>query len=133
MTRDGPRIRLAIVDDEPALLTSLGNYLGREFAVNTFADPREAVSYLSAENAADVVLCDIMMPHLSGKAVFEAVVAHSPGLADRFVFMSGGVTRDELRSFIASLPNVLLDKPFEMAELATVIRQAQSRAALAAG
>jgi CheY-like chemotaxis protein len=36
----------------------------------------------------DVILCDVMMPEVTGPELYERCFAHSPALARRFVFMS---------------------------------------------
>lgn len=50
-----------------------------------------AVAAISADPSFDLVLCDVMMPDLSGPRVFELIRASHPDLCARFVFITGGV------------------------------------------
>jgi signal transduction histidine kinase/DNA-binding response OmpR family regulator len=68
--------RLLIVDDEPALRTSLAELLQEEgFAVETAEDGLAALERLGA-GPPDVLLLDLMMPRLDGFAVLEWLRAH---------------------------------------------------------
>ncbi len=86
-------------------------------------DAPSALRYLRQAEHVDLVLCDLMMPHLTGMALHEAVQAFDPALAARFVFMSGGATQDELRTFLASVENERLDKPFDLHQLRALVHR----------
>lgn len=119
--------RVVIVDDEPSLVRAVGRMLQSETNVQSFTDPRVALDYLRSAVSVDVILCDLTMPHLSGRALYEAVVAARPELGERFVFMTGGVTRDDLRLFLASIEHERLDKPFDMSQLRALVRRLVAR------
>jgi CheY-like chemotaxis protein len=74
--------------------------------------------------AFDVVLCDVMMPLTSGIDVFHALKREQPGLEQRIVFMTGGAFTPAARTFLASVPNTKLDKPFTFEELLRAITEA---------
>ncbi|MEM9194424.1 MAG: response regulator [Myxococcota bacterium] len=118
-------LSLLVVDDEPALRRAYARLL-RPHRVTAFDAP-EALEWLAdEENAAsiDAVICDVMMPDLDGRAVYEAAKNVAPRLADRFVFCSGGVFRSDLKDFLRSLPGspVLLKPVNRDAILAAVAR-----------
>jgi PAS domain S-box-containing protein len=130
--RPTPRInRLAgqvvLIDDEAPLLGVLERFLQREVAVKAFGDSREALAYLRDATDVSLVLCDLMMPHLTGMKLFREIERHRPDLAPRFVFMSGGTTREEVRAFITSVDNERLDKPFELHTLRSLVRRILGR------
>jgi PAS domain S-box-containing protein len=104
--------RVLVVDDDDAVLRAITRVLRPEHEVTALADPREALRAIEAGAAFDVVFCDLMMPHLSGMELFRRVREARPALAERFVFISGGITRDEVRAFLAAVPNERLAKPF---------------------
>ncbi len=54
------------------------------------------------------------MVGMSGIAFHEAVAAIDPGLARRFVFMSGDVLNSELRAFAIARGISLMAKPFDI-------------------
>ena len=57
--------KIAIVDDERDLLSILQRYLSRDFQIETFENPLEALSAISNGDY-DLVLSDIMMPQIDG-------------------------------------------------------------------
>ncbi|MEA3314887.1 MAG: response regulator [Campylobacterota bacterium] len=57
--------KIAIVDDEQNILDILSTYLEDDFEVVTFSNPLVAIDSISQSNF-DLLLCDIMMPQISG-------------------------------------------------------------------
>jgi two-component system cell cycle sensor histidine kinase/response regulator CckA len=110
------RLRVLIVDDEPALLRTLGEELGLTHDVTCTSSGAEAISLIRSAPF-DVVLCDVMMPTTSGIDVFRAIQRDMPGLEQRIVFMTGGAFSPGSREFLASVPNRKLEKPFTFEEL----------------
>jgi hypothetical protein len=51
-----------------------------------------------------------------------------PELAYRMIFLTGGPFAHGVREFLASGPNVRLDKPFEAEELVAVLERTGARA-----
>jgi len=70
-----------------------------------------------------VILCDVMMPGMSGVELYEALRATHASLVDCVVFMTGGAFTAEVRDFLAKLPNAYLEKPFDASELRERIRE----------
>jgi CheY-like chemotaxis protein len=118
----GPRLRLLLVDDEERLLAALAQDLCREYEVEEAASGADAIRKLR-ERAFDAVVCDLMMPGISGAEVYEAARTHRPGLEQRFVFMTGGAFTGGTRHFFEQVTNPRLEKPFELSELHTVLRE----------
>jgi CheY-like chemotaxis protein len=67
------RPRILCVDDDPAILESLGRTLRRHFSVETSTDPMAAVQRLGGRQPFAVVLSDMRMPGMNG-AEFLALV-----------------------------------------------------------
>ena len=86
-------------------------------------DPREALLRFEQGRRFDVVFCDLMMPHLSGDALFERVRAIAPDQAERFVFITGGATEPRVQTFLAQVPNERLEKPFDVQNLRGIVRR----------
>src|SRR5438477_902866 len=67
-----------IVDDEPLIRDTLGEYLGQEgFAVTTCADGESALE-LAAGRRFDVALCDVQLPGIDGIELLERLLKISP-------------------------------------------------------
>ncbi len=77
--------RILVIDDEPLLgQTLLYAFKGRH-DVSICTSGRAGLSRLEQDAQFDLVLCDLMMPDVSGAAVFEAVKRNHPELVARFV------------------------------------------------
>ncbi len=68
-----------IVDDEPEIGALLGIFLGDDFDVTIFTDPREACAEITKRHY-DLVISDIRMPFLSGLDVVKHVKSVRPGV-----------------------------------------------------
>src|ERR1041384_8840369 len=78
---------------------------------------------LERDAAFDVIVCDIMMPHLSGIEYFGELRRRNAELASRVVFMTGGVFNAAAQQFVRTVPNPLLEKPFETGALYAALAQ----------
>jgi len=81
----------------------------------------EALELLHGEAASspayDAILCDLMMPGMTGMELFEVLRREYPELVSRVVFMTGGVSMMRVSEFLESVPNAKFEKPFDIAEL----------------
>jgi PAS domain S-box-containing protein len=107
------KVSILIVDDEPTICRAIGRMLKERCAVSTATSGREALERVTQEGSFDLILCDLMMPDVTGAELFETVRAVRPEMADRFVFMTGGAFTPRAREFLAGVPNPSLDKPIE--------------------
>jgi len=82
--------RLAIVDDDARVAASLARLLGRSFDVATYSTVTDALAAWECGGAPDAVLCDLMMPDVSGADMFDLLTRTDPALARRTLFMTGG-------------------------------------------
>ncbi|RKH65668.1 PAS domain S-box protein [Corallococcus aberystwythensis] len=117
-----PRGRVLVVDDEPAVGRVLQRLL-RGHDVEVATSGRQALERMSRAPGFDAVLCDVMMPDLAGRDVYEAVRREYPGLERRFVFVSGGAFTSGAREFLEHIPNPLLEKPFDEARVRDAVEE----------
>lgn len=121
--------RVLVVDDEPALARAIQRSL-RGYEVELVHDGAEALVRLGEAPEPDLILCDLMMPGLTGPAVFEAVGRLRPHLQARFLFLTGGAFTEEGRAFIQRMGPRVLEKPFLPSALrARVAAELRGRAA----
>jgi two-component system, cell cycle sensor histidine kinase and response regulator CckA len=132
--RERPRergLKVLVVDDEPAIGRALRRVLAAH-QLTVLSDGYEAIEHLYRE-AFDVIVCDLMMPGLSGHKLFETVCEVRPELRRRFVFISGGAVTSEAASFLDKCECPVLPKPFSnIAVVEAVERVASGLAAPAA-
>jgi PAS domain S-box-containing protein len=118
------RRRVLVIDDELALAAMIRRVLDKECHVDVAIDAREGLAYLAGPVPYDVVLCDLMMPDMTGMDLFAEVARRHPGVEERFVFMTGGAFTPRATEFLAQVKNRRLEKPFETSVLkATVARE----------
>lgn len=110
-----------VIDDEPAVLEVLRRGL-RPLDVKAITDGRQALQ-LCRDHHVDVILCDLMMPNLSGPEVYRQVTETMPELAPRFLFVTGGAFSPEAKEFLASRRHRVLDKPMALGELRARVRE----------
>ena len=121
------RPRVLIVDDEPRLGVSLQILLSSEHDAVVAGSGREAQELLVADGAFDVILCDLMMPDVSGIDLHRWIAARDPRLARRMIFMSGGAFTKLAREFLETEHPDYLEKPFDPQKLVKTIRAVLSK------
>lgn len=124
--------RVLVIDDEELLLSVMSRIL-HDCDVETTADARHALSLIEGGQAFDVILVDVTMPLMSGIAFFQELRATRSTLADRVVFMSGGVFDADFEAFLDTVPNVRIGKPFRGTALRQVVQEIVDRATGDAG
>ena len=115
------RGRVLVVDDETVVAHTLKVLLQGEHDLVVAQSGAEALELLHQEPAEtpsyDVILCDLMMPGMTGMELFEVLRREYPALSKRVVFMTGGVSMMRVSEFLESVPNAKFEKPFDVAEL----------------
>lgn len=101
--------RVLVVDDEDLVVKAMCRALEGHVVVSA-SSGREAIELLKKGEPFDLVLCDVMMPDLTGADVYEA--AREVGMERRIVFVTGGAFTSSARAFLESVPNRRIEKPF---------------------
>lgn len=113
--------RVLIIDDEPLLCELLSDVLSRKHEVTACTSSRDAVARVLAGERFDRILCDLMMPEMSGMEVYAALRERVPQQAERMVFLTGGAFTVASREFLRSVPHRRVSKPFDFKELFAVV------------
>jgi PAS domain S-box-containing protein len=109
--------RVLVVDDEPMVGQLVSKVLvGHDVVALTSG--RAALERLAADAGFDLILCDLMMPEISGMDFYDRCV---PSLRGRIVFLSGGVFTERAQKFLDGVPNRHLSKPFDVDTLTSVL------------
>lgn len=117
------RARVLIVDDDRLVATAASRILSSQHDIVITEDAEAALQMLRGGDAFDVVLCDLMMPKMSGMEFHAAVAAFAPDLADRFLFVTGGAFTEEAARFIGLIGERCLEKPFKVEVLRRAVNQ----------
>ncbi len=106
--------RVLVVDDDPLVLRSLTRVLARDFEVASARNGREALDLVRAGGTFDAMLCDLMMPELSGIELHELLERDDPELAKRTVFLTGGAFTGRAQTFLEAVGQPHLEKPVDL-------------------
>jgi len=111
------RGRVLVVDDEPLIGSAITRGLRRTHDVVSVMSAREALDLFAAGERFDLVLCDLMMPGLSGLDFHDELARAHPEDAARIVFLTGGATTPAAEEFLERSHSQVMEKPFEMDQL----------------
>jgi CheY-like chemotaxis protein len=118
-----PRLRILVVDDDVMITALLRRLLHEHHDVTVENDSRRALVRLRAAERHDVILCDAMMPGMSGIELHAALLTAVPDQAERMIFMTGGAFTAHSCDFLARMEDRTLAKPFSAACLHTMLAQ----------
>jgi PAS domain S-box-containing protein len=114
--RPGPRTVL-VIDDERVILDVVRAMLEEEHQVTCESRADAALARVRAGERFHAILCDLMMPQMTGMDVYEALLEIAPAQAQALVFFTGGAFTPAARAFLARVPNRIIEKPFDSAAL----------------
>jgi PAS domain S-box-containing protein len=107
------RRRILLVDDDELVGRAIARMIQREHSVTFVSHAKEALELLASGKPYDVILCDLMMPEMTGMEFFEALSRRLPEMASKVAFMSGGAFTPAAAQFLAAIDNPRLDKPLD--------------------
>jgi CheY-like chemotaxis protein len=84
---------------------------------------REALAKVAAGEHYDMILCDLMMPEMTGLQLHAQLEKIAPEMARKVVFLTGGVFTASMRQALAERPNRRLDKPLAPSRLLALVRE----------
>jgi CheY-like chemotaxis protein len=114
-------LKILVVDDDEMLCRAVQRML-RPHEVTVASGGREALELVRDEADFDLVLCDVMMPELSGPELYNQLADVAPQLQPRVLFMTGGML-ERIEPLMSDVPSRLIEKPFSRSELTEAVRQ----------
>ncbi len=124
------RARVLVVDAEKTVGAAIARFLGRRHDVAHVERADEALRRVRSGERYDLVLCDLMMPEVTGMELHDRVAAEWPEQAERFVFMTGGAFTAGAQRFVESSSVPVVSKPVDLDRLEGLV---QARLAAATG
>ena len=114
-------LRVLVVDDEPHILHYMRATLESwGHTVTVASDGTEAVEQ-ALVIPFDVIICDLRMPRLGGREMYNNLARQYPDIARKVIFATGDTVRGDTLQFLEQLGRPFLHKPFTLAELRTVL------------
>jgi PAS domain S-box-containing protein len=117
------RGKVLVIDDEESLAQAIRRYLSQDHEVEAVTSARVALDLLAGGARYDVILCDLMMPQITGMEVHSTVEKLDPRQAERIVFVSGGAFTEAARSFFETTTNPRVEKPFDLKTLRHLVNE----------
>ena len=117
------RGRILVVDDEPLVIRTVKRILSKEHDLVVTEAATEALALCASGEKFDLILCDLMMPEMTGMDLHRELSLVSPEQADRMIFVTGGAFTEKARRFLSETPKEHLEKPFASANLRAIVQR----------
>ncbi|GAB3781788.1 hypothetical protein GCM10028818_36310 [Spirosoma horti] len=118
---------ILLIEDEEPIRKNLVEILSlKGYQVVAVADGLKGVS-LAKQQPPDLILCDIMMPHLSGYHVLELIRTHESLMFIPFIFLTAKSDMVDLRRGMDLGADDYLTKPFKTKDLLAAIESRLKR------
>jgi|GEM_PF-711878 len=115
------RKRVLVVDDEPLMVRVAARTLSPAYDVKGVTEARDALRLIEGGEKFDAILCDLMMPGMTGMEMFDELQRRVPAMSRRVIFITGGAFTPHAVAFLARVRNHKLEKPFDPATLLRLV------------
>jgi two-component system, NtrC family, sensor kinase len=121
------RATVLVIDDEPFILKAISNILSADYDVTCEPSSAAALDRFRKGERFDLVLCDLMMPNVTGIDVYDALLEIAPKQARAMLFLTGGAFTARTQAFVERMPHSMIEKPFSHATLLARVREVLGR------
>ena len=112
------RATVLFVDDEPMLLSAFARAFEGKHDILIAESGERALAILRERcGQVDAIVCDLLMPQMSGMDLYDAIGEQFPDVRPRMAFMSGGAFTARARAFVERVPNPKIAKPIALGDL----------------
>ncbi len=116
--------RVLVIDDEVLVGRVVTRMLRGQADVEVCRDPHAGLARLLDGDTFDLVLCDLMMPGLTGVELHRRLVDDAPDIAASMVFITGGAFTEDAAAFAAEHADRVIHKPFRAEQLTALLHPA---------
>jgi signal transduction histidine kinase/FixJ family two-component response regulator len=119
--------RILVVEDEPVVAQLVAEVLREEgHSVAAILDSFEAFERMTREDF-DLLICDLKMPRLDGRSLYEDALRRGRIGPDRVLFITGDTLRPRTLEFLERSGLPFLAKPFMVEELTQAVHSVLER------
>jgi signal transduction histidine kinase len=118
---DVPQRQLLVVDDDPLVGAAVRRAVARRHRVTVATSGWEALELVRAGARFDHILCDVMMPGMTGTEFHAELARAAPGQAAVVTFMTGSIFTNSALEFAEHHPETWLEKPFDLEKLRRIV------------
>jgi two-component system sensor histidine kinase/response regulator len=116
------KYKILVIEDESALRSGIEDFLSDEgYQVYTAENGIRGLM-LAKEVAPDLIICDVMMPEMSGYETLAALRSHPPTATIPFIFLTAKSTISDMRAGMALGADDYLIKPFTIDALLQTVQ-----------
>jgi CheY-like chemotaxis protein len=120
-----------LVDDDMSVLSGYRRHLQNEDLSVEFAlSGAQALRRMLSDTPPDVVICDMLLPDVSGMDVYRRAIEAEPGYRQRFAVATGASMMPKVAQFLSTFSGPILKKPVPPAQLTAAVRSCLSSARL---
>ena len=116
------RCRVLVIDDDQLVGDAIALVLTHESDVTVMTSGEEALRRLAGGERFGLILCDLLMPVMTGMDFYAELVRTAPEAIGSVVFMTGGASTPRARAFVDGLAGTCLQKPIDVKELRKLVR-----------
>jgi two-component system cell cycle sensor histidine kinase/response regulator CckA len=116
------RGQMLVVDDEEMVLRAMKRILSKEHDVVTTSSGNVALALCAGGRSFDLILCDLMMPSMTGMELHHELSRIAPEQAERMIFLTGGAFTKQAREFLSDSTREHIEKPFDAANLRAIVQ-----------
>ncbi|HEY6006449.1 MAG TPA: ATP-binding protein [Anaeromyxobacter sp.] len=107
------RGRVLVIDDEPLVGAAVRRTLASEHDVEVVTTGQEALDRVRSGERFDVILCDLVMPCMTGVQLAAELEQIDPSAAQALLFMTGGAFTETTQRFTEANASRVLEKPLD--------------------
>jgi len=120
-------LHVLVVDDDVPVAKAIKRSLSRRYEVIALDRAQAALELIASGRRFDAILCDLMMPEMTGPQFHDELQRLVPEQAQRVTFMTGGAFTSEAREFLAVTSNPCVEKPLDMERLFPLLESRSPR------
>jgi len=120
-------VRLLFVDDDWSMLNTYRTIVSGQMEAEFVMTGEEAFNRILSDAPPHLVVCDILMPGLSGADLYRRAVTLDSSWSRRFLFVTGAASSRTVAEFINELDVRVFHKPIAPERLLDMLRQLADR------
>jgi two-component system, OmpR family, response regulator len=120
-----PTAKTLFVDDDWIILNTYKTAIGSEVDAEYVASGEEAIARLISSTPPQIVVCDLVMPFLTGADVYRRALAYEGSWSQRFVFVTGAASQRSVADVLNGVDAKIFFTPVPPDRLLEAIRKVE--------
>jgi signal transduction histidine kinase len=112
--------KILVIDDDKSIGTTMQKIL-TPHQITICLSGEKGLEVLSRHEKFDVIICDVMMPGMTGIDFYNEVLKRYPDEANKLFFLTGGAFTPETQAFLANFSDRVIEKPFDSVVLQSIV------------